>query len=149
MSLPFKFYAKKKGPKTDRQKLINKLDTAFSEFIRLRDSDHQGVCKCITCGDFKHFTKMDAGHFVTRDNMITRWDEQNVNAQCPACNRFQGGKQFEHGLAIDKKYKEPGLATKLVIKSKSPCNWTDQELETMFKYFKSGAKELRESKGMI
>jgi 5-methylcytosine-specific restriction endonuclease McrA len=149
MSLPFKFRQKKVGAKTDRQKLINKLDTSFSEFVRLRDSDHQGVCKCITCGDFKHWQSIDCGHFITRDNMSTRWDEQNCNAQCQHCNRFKSGKQFEHGLAIDKKYKEPGLAAKLHIKSKSPCNWTDQELETMHKYYKAEAKALRESKGMI
>lgn len=149
MALPFKFYQKKKGPKTDRQKLINKLDSIFSEFIRLRDSDHQGICKCITCGDFKHWTQMDAGHFVTRDNHATRWEEENVNAQCQHCNRFKGGKQYEHGLAIDKKHKQPGLANKLVIKSKSVCNWTDQELETMYKYYKAEVKSLRESKGMI
>jgi 5-methylcytosine-specific restriction endonuclease McrA len=148
MSLPFKFYQKKPA-KTDRQKLINKLDTSFSEFIRLRDSDKNGVCKCITCGDFKHWQDCDAGHFVTRENMGTRWEEQNVNAQCQSCNRFKSGKQFEHGLAIDKKYKEPGLAAKLVIKGKFACNWTDHELETMHKYFKSEAKLLREEKGMI
>lgn len=148
MALPFKFY-KKKPAKTERQKLINKLDASFSEFVRLRDSDHQGVCRCITCNDFKHWTQMDAGHFVTRDNMATRWEEENVNAQCPHCNRFKGGKQFEHGLAIDKKYKKPGLANELVIKSKSVCNWTDQEIETMHKYYKAACRELRESKGMI
>lgn len=148
MSLPFKFY-KKKPAKTDRQKLINKLDESFSLFIRLRDSDHQGVCKCITCGDFKHYTQMDAGHFVTRDNMATRWEEQNVNAQCPHCNRFKAGKQFEHGLAIDKKYKQPGLASSLMVKSKSVCNWTDQELDTMHKYYKAEIKSQKEAKGMI
>ncbi|MBW3545546.1 MAG: recombination protein NinG, partial [Bacteroidetes bacterium] len=80
MSLAWKFKQKKPGKKTDRQKLIAKLDTIFSEFIRLRDSDHQGVCKCITCGDLKHWREMDAGHFVTRENMGTRWEEENVNA---------------------------------------------------------------------
>ncbi len=146
--LPFKFY-KKKPAKTDHQKLIRKLDEIFSIYIRLRDSDKNGVCKCITCGDFKHWQDIDCGHFVTRDNMGTRFEEQNCNAQCAACNRFKGGKQFEHGLAIDKKYKEPGLASKLVIKGKSVCNWQDFELEAMCKYYKAEVKTLKESKGMI
>jgi 5-methylcytosine-specific restriction endonuclease McrA len=148
MALPFKFY-KKKPAKTDRQKLINKLDESFSLFIRLRDSDHQGVCKCITCGNYDHYTKVDAGHFVTRDNMATRWEEENVNAQCQHCNRFKSGKQFEHGIAIDRKHKQPGLAAKLVVKSKFLCNWTDSELETMHKYYKAEIKILKEAKGMI
>jgi 5-methylcytosine-specific restriction endonuclease McrA len=148
MALPFKFY-KKKPAKTDRQKLINKLDTVFSEFVRLRDSDHQGICKCITCNVPKHWTDMDAGHFVTRDNHATRWEEENVNAQCQSCNRFKGGKQYEHGQAINRKYKDPLLADVLTIKSKSPCNWEDFELETMHKYFKSEVKRLKSEKGMI
>jgi 5-methylcytosine-specific restriction endonuclease McrA len=148
MSLPFKFYQKKPA-KTDRQKLINKLDTSFSEFIRLRDSDKNGVCRCITCGDFKHWQDIDCGHFVTRDNLATRWEEQNCNAQCAHCNRFKGGKQFEHGLAIDKKYKEPGLASKLVIKGQSVCNWQDFELDAMHQYYKAEVKQLKAAKGMI
>src|SRR6187401_1190895 len=102
--LHWKFKQKKKSNKTDRQKLIVKLDTVFSEFIRLRDSDMQGICKCITSGEFFHWRDCDAGHFITRENMATRWDEQNVNAQGIGDNRFKSGKQFEHGLAIDKKH---------------------------------------------
>ena len=92
---------------------------------------------------------MDAGHFVTRENMGTRWEEENVNAQCPHCNRFKSGKQYEHGLAIDQKYKKAGTASLLVIKGKSVCNWTDHEVDTMYKYYKNAVRELKEAKGMI
>lgn len=141
-------FKQKKTKKSDRQKLIVKLDTIFSLFIRLRDSDQNGVCKCITCGDFKHYTEMDGGHFITRENMATRWDEENDHAQCQKCNRFQSGKQFEHGLAIDKKH-GPGTASKLLVKSKSPCNFEDFELEAMIKYYKDAVKELKAERGML
>lgn len=147
MALPFKFY-QKKPKKNDRQKLIAKLDTVFSEFIRLRDSDQNGICKCITSGEFVHWRQADAGHFITRDNMATRWEEENVNAQGRGDNRFKSGKQFEHGLAIDKKF-GPGTASKLLVKSKSPCHFEDFELETMFKYYKGEVKRLKEEKGMV
>ena len=146
--LQWKFKQKKPGKKTDRQKLISKLDTVFSEFIRLRDCDDKGICKCITCGDFDHWRKVDAGHFVTRDNMATRWEEENVHAQCQHCNRFKSGKQYEHGLMVDKKH-GPGTASKLLVKSKSACNWEEFEIETMAKYYKSAVRELKEEKGMI
>lgn len=149
MPLHWKFKQKPKAKKNDRQKLVDKLDTIFSEFIRLRDCDDQGICKCITCGDFKHWREVDAGHFITRENMATRWEEENVNAQCQHCNRFKSGKQYEHGLAIDKKFKTPGTASLLLIKSKTPCHFEDFELETMYKYYKNAVKELREQKGMI
>src|SRR5688572_10607445 len=145
--LPFKFRQKSKPKKTDRQKLITKLDTMFSLFIRLRDSDKNGIVKCITCGDFKHYTEVDAGHFITRENMGTRWEECNCNGQCPHCNRFKSGKQFEHGLAIDRKH-GPGTASKLLVKSKGVCNWEDFEIEAMYKYYKAEVKRLKEEKGM-
>lgn len=146
--LHWKFKQKKKGPKTDRQKLINKLDTVFSEFIRLRDSDSNGICKCITCNTPDHWRQVDAGHFVTRENMATRWEEENVHAQCQSCNRFKSGKQYEHGLAVDRKH-GAGTASKLIVKSKSPCNWEDFEIETMAKYYRNAVKELKIAKGMV
>lgn len=147
MNLHWKF-KQKKAKKTDRQKLINKLDAVFSEFIRLRDSDQNGICKCITSGEYFHWRDCDAGHFITRDNKATRWDEQNVNAQGRGDNRFKSGKQFEHGLAIDKKH-GPGTASKLLIKSKGVCNWQDFELEAMYGYYKNAVKELKTEKGMV
>lgn len=143
-----KFFKKKPAKKTDRQKLIQTLDDIFSEFIRLRDSDHNGICRCITSGEFAHWTKVDAGHFITRDNMATRWEEENVNAQGRGDNRFKSGKQFEHGLAIDKKF-GPGTASKLLVKSKSPCHFEDFELVAMIKYYKEEVKRLKTEKGMV
>jgi hypothetical protein len=146
--LHWKFRQKPKGNKTDRQKLIVNLDTIFSEFIRLRDSDKNGICKCITSGEYFHWRDCDAGHFITRENMATRWDEENVNAQGRGDNRFKSGKQFEHGLAIDKKH-GPGTASKLLVKSKSACNWEDFEIEAMYKFYKQAVKELKLEKGMV
>ena len=80
--------------------------------------------------------------------MATRWEEENAHAQCPSCNRFKSGKQFEHGLAVDKKH-GPGTASKLLIKSKSVCNWQDYELTAMYGYYKNAVRELKEEKGII
>ena len=132
---------KKKKAKNNRQKLIDKLDTIFSKFIRLRDADDNGICRCITSGEFAHFKECDAGHFMSRNNMATRWDEQNVNAQPRADNRFKAGRQYEHGLAIDKKFGK-GTSEKLLIKSKSPCKFQDFELEEMIEKYKQKVKDL-------
>ena len=145
--LHFKF-TQKKPKKTDRQRLIAKLDTVFSEFIRLRDSDQNGICKCITSGEYFHWQECDAGHFITRDNFATRWNEQNVNAQGRGDNRFKSGRQYEHGLAIDRKF-GPGTATKLLVLSRGVCNWQPFELEAMYTYYKRAVKELKEQKGMV
>jgi hypothetical protein len=88
--------------KDDKKKLVATLDRWFSKFIRLRDSDQNGYCRCITCGRFASWKNMDAGHFISREKMATRYDEMNVHAQCQQCNRFKSGNQYEHGKSIDR-----------------------------------------------
>jgi hypothetical protein len=80
--------------------------------------------------------------------MATRWDEENVNAQSRQDNRFLSGRQFEHGLAIDKKH-GPGTASKLLVKSRGACNWQDFELEAMYTYYKAEVKNLKLEKGIL
>ena len=36
--------------KPKRKNLIKKLDAVFSKYIRLRDADQEGYCRCATCG---------------------------------------------------------------------------------------------------
>ena len=73
----------------------------FSAFIRLRDADNNGYCKCITCGRSHHWKEMQAGHFVTRNHKAVKYDVRNVSAQCVSCNLYGKGEQYAHGLAID------------------------------------------------
>lgn len=93
-------------PKSKKQRsyknLVKALDKLFSEFIRRRDADKNGICRCITCSRSGHWKEMDAGHFIQRDRLATRWDERNVHAQCTYDNRYRSGEQFEHGQAIDR-----------------------------------------------
>lgn len=88
----------------DAKKRLAVLDRIFSEYIRRRDADGNGVCRCITCGHYYFWKEMDAGHFINRDKKAVRFDERNVNAQCPACNRFHAGEQHKHAKAIDRKH---------------------------------------------
>ena len=62
---------------TPRKKLVKKLDTVFSLYIRDRDK------KCCTCGSVKNLT---CGHLITRSKYSTRWNERNAFAQCKSCN---------------------------------------------------------------
>lgn len=93
----------KRQTKDSFKGLVAILDKVFSEYVRRSDCNN-GSARCITCPTILHWTLGDAGHFVTRNHFATRWDRKNVNFQCPACNRFRGGEQHLHGLAIDRKY---------------------------------------------
>ena len=80
--------------------LKRKLDDVFSIYIRLRDSDDKGFCRCISCGKIQHWEDVDCGHYVNRSHMGTRYSERNCNAQCRHCNRFMEGniQNYRKGL---------------------------------------------------
>lgn len=62
------------------------LDRVFSIYIRLRDAGYNGVTRCISCGRYLPFEKMQCGHYHPRYNTSTRWDEDNCNSECYECN---------------------------------------------------------------
>lgn len=113
----------------------SKADRYFSEYIRKRDKNKP----CITCGKFTQ--EKDCGHFLSRRFEATRYDEKNAHGQCLKCNRFENGNQFEHGVAIDKKYGD-GTAEKLLQKSKMLCKRTKFDYEYIAKEYKQKTEEL-------
>jgi hypothetical protein len=81
-----------------------KLWKVFSMYIRLRDADDQGICKCFTCNHRAHWKKMDCGHGIGRQHWGTRYSERNNHAQCKGCNGFNGGRMDVYKTEVDKKY---------------------------------------------
>lgn len=114
--------------KTPRQKLKNKLDVVFSQYIRRRYADFSGRSECFTCGKVDHWKKMDAGHFMGRVKMSTRWDEANVQVQCKRCNIFLHGNQYKFGLQLDRKYGE-GKADELQFLSAQMVKFDETALQ--------------------
>ena len=123
----------------------DKLWKIFSQYIRLRDSDDTGHLNCITSGRRVHWKEADAGHFISRRHLATKFDEQNVNGQSRHDNRFAAGKQYEYALAIDKKYGK-GTAEKLLVKSKQVCKRGKTEIEVMEQYYKKEVERLLKEK---
>lgn len=68
-----------------------KAKKIFQLYIRLRDANKSGICRCCTCGKYMHYKECDAGHFIRAINMTVCFDERNVHAQCKGCNKYQNG----------------------------------------------------------
>lgn len=101
--------------------LVRKLDRVFSEWVRLRDSDDQGYCRCITCGSLAYWREMHNGHFQGRRDYPTRWDTRNCHAQCESCNSFHEGYKERYAREIDKRY---GEGTAAILEAKAKTTWT-------------------------
>ena len=129
--------------KPTASKLKKKLDTIFSQYIRLREADSNGNINCFTCGVNKHYKAMHAGHFQSRRHLSTRWDEINVQNQCPKCNLFSQGEQFKFGLYLDSLYGE-GTAEHLQIKAQQLNKMTVQDYQDLIDYYGQKVKELVE-----
>ncbi len=89
----------KKAQKTQAW-LKKELDRQFSIYIRTKFSDKDGNNKCYTCGKAGTIKTMQCGHYVSRQYLATRWDENNCRIQCAGCNLFGNGKplDFEENL---------------------------------------------------
>ena len=126
--------------KISRKGLIKKLDTIFSIYIRLRDSDKNGFCKCISCKKKYHYKDVDAGHFIGRRHLATRFDPKNVYAQCRYCNRYVAGNQYLYSLSLEKK--ESGLPAKLLKKSRKTIKLSNDDLLSLINKYKNLVEEL-------
>lgn len=91
----------KKPKKPTVSKLKKKLDIIFSQYIRLRDADPSGFVYCCTCGKKLFWKEAQNGHWISRNVLITRYNENNCHAQCVGCNMFsENGKPHLHELFI-------------------------------------------------
>lgn len=134
------------------QQLINPADEAFSRYVRLRDSEYsegQWIGTCMTCTktdvvayigeDGKlHFTHAwNNGHFVTRGNFITRYEEENCNLQCAfRCNKMNSGEYVKYKAALKLKYGDEVPARLEALADEFPArthHFTKEELLQIIK----------------
>lgn len=127
--------------------LKDKLDRVFSEFIRLRDADNNGYCRCISCGKIVHWREADCGHFVNRSHMGTRFSERNCNAQCRSCNRYDEGNNIGYTRGLINRYGIK-VINDLEVKKNFLCKLAEFDYEIMIKDYKKRIKDIRIQKGI-
>jgi hypothetical protein len=121
--------------KISRSKLIKKLDTVFSLYIRQRYSINE-ISKCFTCGKEDHYKKLQCGHFQSRKHYSTRWDEINCQVQCAGCNVFKYGEQFIFGKNLNSEFGE-GTSEALYLKAKQIIKFSNNNLEDLITNYNS------------
>lgn len=141
----------KAKPKAKKLKTIPQLEKElwkyFSLAVRLRDTQANGMCGCVTCESVIPYygtSSCHAGHFRSRSEKMVKYDFKNVHAQCAYCNAYKNGEQFKYGQVLDKKY-GPGTAEDLYIKGKQSLKITrdyiDEKIEECCKLIVEHATE--------
>lgn len=123
---------KKKLPPLSSLKL--KLDTLFSKWVRLSVADTNGYCECVSCGVWHPWQEMDAGHFIPRASLATRWDERNVHPQCRHCNRFRHDHYIEYTLWMQREYGQ-AVIDELMSQKGLPCRVTRAEYQAFIDHY--------------
>lgn len=126
--------------KITRKGLIKKLDTIFSQYIRLRTANGNGYVECVTCGKVDFWKNMDCGHFMSRKYMSTRWHEDNCQVQCKSCNVFRYGEQYKYSIFLGSK-----KADHLYKLSKETLKLFDTDIKDMIKIYEEKVVELKKS----
>lgn len=122
-------------------------DNAFSKFIRLRDSDENGICVCITCRTRRHWSEMTCGHYIKRRHLATRWDEENAAAQCYECQqRAEGDPGFfeGHAKAMMQRFGF-GVIARLSVKKNIHIKMTQAEADEIAREYRERVRELEDA----
>lgn len=130
---------RKKLPPLPRLK--KKLWKIFSEYIRRRDADENGIVTCISCPRKLHWKLVDCGHYERRGHLGTFIDERNNHAQCKRCNKFLRGNQSGYAIAIRKKY-GPDILEELATLKNSRDKYSRDEYEDLIQTYKQKLKDL-------
>ena len=121
-------------PKSNRKKLIEKLDKVFSVYIRQRDG------RCVICGKTEGLTN---GHLFSRINYSTRWDELNCHCQCSGCNYSHEFKPYPFFQWFENKFGKETLDN-LYKKLLETRKWKDWEIQELIDKYQGllGSKDL-------
>jgi len=86
--------------------LKKKLWTTVSLFIRLRDSDDDNFCTCVTCWDYRHYKdSIQSWHYIASgQSSHHRYNPKNIHPQCYWCNVGKWGNVLEYQKFMIKKY---------------------------------------------
>ena len=125
-----------------KQKLRDKLDEVFSKYIRLKHSDNNGYCRCISCGKIVFWKQIQNGHYMSRRYLSTRFAEDNCRPQCVACNIFNQGNIQMYRRALVRSIGEQRVDLIEVRARQERREWSLFDLKQMIDFYKKQVDRL-------
>ena len=117
---------------------LKEAQKVFNQYIRLRDKNQT----CISCGS-KLGSKYDAGHFYSMGgHKAVTFDEDNVHAQCVACNQFKSGNLINYREGLIKRIGEAKL-NDLSQRANETRKYSNDELQELIKTYKQKINDFK------
>jgi hypothetical protein len=113
----------------------------FSEIIRYRDCTEGVYGNCVTCGARKHFSELQAGHFIPGRHNSILFDMRGCHAQCYHCNIGLKGNPIKYYKFMLKKYGQT-VIDELEELDKQTQPFKVFQLEVIYEQFKVIKKSL-------
>ena len=133
----------KRKPKSTA-KIIDDCAVLMQKLVRLKAADHNGYCKCITCGKVQHWTVMHGAHYIERGKTATKVMEQNIHPSCQYCNMI-GDKHIREIKDAYSKYMRDrygdSFVDELFRKSKEVKKYGIVEARSLYADLKNQVKE--------
>jgi hypothetical protein len=128
----------KERKRVRREKKVNSYgylkkaaDKVFSQYVRMKGCDEQGIGECYTCGIRKHWKELHAGHFY---HGKLDYDERNRRPQCPQCNTYKSGNLAIFGTKLAQELGAGGMKKLLLEANTKIYTWT--ELKQIIEIYK-------------
>jgi hypothetical protein len=110
----------------------------FSDYIRKKYADSNGMAKCVTCGKVDNWKKMHAGHAISGRGGRVLFEEKIVRCQCFYCNCIKNGRydDFIYYLTEDEKSMTIEEYWQIKKESKLPVKLTLEDYKAVIEKYK-------------
>jgi hypothetical protein len=123
-------------------RLKKKLWKIFSEYIRRRDADENGMVKCFTCPKVDHWKNLQAGHYIPQSIALSLvFHEKNVHQQCAGDNLYKRGNPTVYAIELQKRY-GPTILEDLQNERVENFRYTRVDYEEMIETYKKKLESL-------
>jgi len=116
----------------------------LQKLVRLKASDDNGLCQCVSCGKWDYWKNMDGGHFIAKGHS-SYWAlrEENIHVQCKSCNGWGmkfGTSQIQYTRWMDDYYGKD-FVTEMIEKKRHPIKYYKKDLIELTKAWNEQIKE--------
>lgn len=120
---------------TDGQ-LKKRVWKEYSIYIRTRGADAAGYNECCTCWTRKHWTELQAGHFIRGRLNANLFDERGTHPQCYSCNVGKQGNVITYFKFMMSKY-GGAVIDEMLEQNIRTRKWLAGELQGLLDHYKA------------